>query len=148
MSFIADPGQSASNLDMFTTGGLSLQAVQQTTAATQQLVDAAKSGGFKISPEGVKPMRDALLQVRDKLDGLDADTMTLSQAPMLGDHPYGHTVAAHDQKGATTATGSADVVLQQLKQVVIQADEALARAAGIYNESEQGTEDALKGIQA
>src|SRR3981189_606675 len=120
MSFLADPGQSASNIDLFATGGLSLKAVEETKVATQQLVDAAKSGGFKISPEGVKPMRDALLHVRDKLDGLDADTMTLSQAPMLGDHPYGHAVSAHDQKGATTAAGSADVVLQQLKQVVIQ----------------------------
>jgi hypothetical protein len=148
MSFQADPGQPASNLGMFTTGGLSLQAVEQTTVATQQLVDAAKSGGFKISPEGVKPMRDALLQVQDKLDGLDRQRLTLSQAPMLGDHPYGHDVAAHDQKGASQDVNSAGQVLDQLKQLIIQADEALARAAGVYNENEQGTEDALKGIRA
>jgi hypothetical protein len=147
MSFLADPGQPASNIDLFATGGLSLKAVEETKVATQKLVDAAKSGGFKISAEGVKPMRDALLQVRNKLEGLTAERATLDLAPKLGDHAYGHAVAAHDQKGASQDANSASQVLDQLNQLIIQADEALARAAGIYNENEHRTDDTVKGIR-
>jgi hypothetical protein len=143
--FVADPGQSSLNL--LTTGGLSAGAIADTQAATQKLVDAAKSGGFKISPEGVKPMRDALLDVQTKIEGLSEARFTLAQAPMLGDHAYGHTVAAHDQKGASQDVASAGHVLDQLKQMIAQADEALARAAGVYNENEARTQDVLKGIQ-
>ena len=148
MSFLADPGQSASNIDLFATGGLSLKAVEETKVATQKLVDAAKSGGFKISAEGVKPMRDALLQARNKLDNLHRERFALAQAPMLGDHAYGHAVAAHDRKGGSQDANSANQVLEQLKQLITQADEALARAAGIYNENEHRTDDAVKGIRA
>jgi hypothetical protein len=148
MSFLADPGQPASNIDLFATGGLSLKAVEETKVATQKLVDAAKSGGFKISAEGVKPMRDALLQARNKLEGLTAERATLDLAPKLGDHAYGHAVAAHDQKGASQNANSASRVLDQLNQLIIQADEALARAAGIYNENEHRTDDTVKGIRA
>jgi hypothetical protein len=144
--FVADPGQSSLNL--LTTGGLSAGAIADTQAATQKLVDAAKSGGFKISAEGVKPMRAALLDVKTKLEGLTEARFTLGQAPMLGDHAYGHTVAAHDQKGASQDVGSAGHVLDQLNQLITQADEALARAAGVYQENEAQTADTLKGFQA
>jgi hypothetical protein len=132
---------------LFTTGGLSAGFIADTQVATQKLLDAAKSGGFKISPEGVKPMRDALLQVRNKLDGLHLARGVLEQAPMLGDHAYGHAVAAHDQKGASQDPDSAGRVLDELKKLVTQADEALARAAGVYNENENQTQDVLKGFQ-
>jgi hypothetical protein len=144
--FVADPGQSSLNL--LTTGGLSAGAIADTQAATQQLVDAAKSGGFKISAEGVKPMRDALLDVRNKLDSLHTVQMNLALVPKLGDHAYGHTVAAHDQKGASVDADSAAHALEQLKQTIKLADEALARAAGVYNENEAQTADTLKGFQA
>src|SRR5207302_1358399 len=100
-----------------------------------KLVDAAKGGGFKITAEGVKPLREALMEMRMTLQTLSQDIAPLNQAPQLGSHPYGHTVAAHDQKGASEATGSATAAIDQLRQVLIQADEALARAAGLYKES-------------
>jgi hypothetical protein len=67
------------------------------------------------------------------------------QAPQLGSHPYGHTVAAHDQKGAADQAGSAAIVLNQLGLALQQADEALARAAGIYQENEH---NAINAVQA
>ncbi|MEU0536932.1 hypothetical protein [Amycolatopsis tolypomycina] len=123
-------------------------AVQAVTAETQKLVDAAKGGGFKITPEGVKPLRDALTELVNDLTSLRAETYALDQAPQLGSHPYGQTVASHDQKSATEAEGSATAVLTQLQQVAKQADEALARAAGLYKETESGAFAALQTKQA
>ena len=119
-------------------------AVQAVTAETQKLLDAAKGGGFKITPEGVKPIRDALNDLMNDITGLGDATYTLSQSPQLGNHPYGHTVATHDQKGAAQADNSAGVVLERLKAVAMQADEALARAAGLYKESESTALASLK----
>jgi hypothetical protein len=132
---------------MFTSGGLSASVIADTQVATQKLLDAAKSGGFKITEAGVKPMRDALLDVRNKIEKLSTARETLAQAPMLGNHTYGHTVAAHDQKGASQDPESAGRILDELKQMIIQADEALARAAGVYKENENQTQDVLKGFQ-
>ena len=135
---IADGGGGGSFADI-----MNLGAIQGVTAETQKLVDAAKGGGFKITPEGVKPLTTALLALIDDLDALTTKTYVLNQSPQLGNHPYGHTIAAHDQKGAAQAEGSATVVLDQLKQVARQANEALKRAAGLYNESENA---ALGGL--
>jgi hypothetical protein len=123
-------------------------AVQAVTAETQKLVDAAKGGGFKITPEGVKPLRDALTELVNDLANLGFDTMALDQAPKLGNHPYGHTVASHDQMSASEADGSATQVLAKLRQVAQQADEALARAAGLYKGTENDAFAALQTKQA
>lgn len=153
MSFEADPGQSANTGreyvvgNMFTSGPLSMKAVENTKVETQKLVNAAKFDGFKISEDGVKPLRDALLEMANKLDVVKRQSLSLSQPPKLGDHPYGHAVAAHDQKGGANEAGSATVVLEQLAQVIKQADEALARAAGIYREGENQVVGALKNFQ-
>ncbi|MBE1499429.1 hypothetical protein H4696_006529 [Amycolatopsis lexingtonensis] len=143
---IADGGGGGSFADIVNplSSGAMSAAVQSVTAETQKLVDAAKSGGFKITPEGVKPLQTALTQLVDDLNGLSETTYILNQSPQLGNHPYGHTIAAHDQKGAAQAEGSAGVVLTQLKQVAQQANEALSRAAGLYHESENAALDGLK----
>jgi hypothetical protein len=119
-------------------------AVSSVKAETDKLVAAAAGGGFKITPEGVEPIRRALNDLVNDLTGLDQASIVLNQAPQLGNHPYGHTVATHDQKGAAEAEGSASVVLSQLREVARQADEALARAAGLYHESENTALDSLK----
>jgi len=142
---IADGGGgSMSDIVNPLTSGAMKAAVQSVTAETQKLLSAAKSGGFKITPEGVKPLTNALNDLvndlRDKGDAI----YTLNQSPQLGNHPYGRTVASHDQKGAADAEGSASVVLEQLKEVARQATEALERAAGLYNESENAAFDAMK----
>lgn len=123
-------------------------AVQSVSAETQKLIAAAKSGGFKITPEGVKPIRDALTELVNDLTNLSYNTMMLDQAPQLGNHPYGHAVAKHDQKSASEAEGSATQVLEKLKVVAQQADEALARAAGLYKETENQAFSSLQTKQA
>jgi len=143
--FMADGGGGS----VATNFGSALSAdVANMTSQTQKLVDAAKGGGFKITPEGVAPLRTALLDLVNQLDGLSSDVVYLDQAPQLGSHQYGHTVAAHDQKGATEAEGSAKHVLNQLRTVAQQADEALARAAGLYNEAEHQAVAATMNIRA
>ncbi|WP_328613398.1 hypothetical protein OHS18_32110 [Amycolatopsis sp. NBC_00355] len=143
---IADGGGGGSFADIvnpLSSGSMS-EAIKGVTAETQKLVDAAKGGGFKITPEGVKPIRDALNELVTDLRHLDKDVVVLNQTPQLGNHPYGHTVASHDQKGAADAEGSAGVALSQLREVAKQADEALARAAGQYTEAENTALDSLK----
>jgi len=157
VAFEADGGQAAPNYSMravtgaaadyVAKGGLNQAAIASVNAETQKLVAAAKSGGFKISKEGVEPLRKALADMSEELSALKTKTARLSEAPQLGDHPYGKTIAAHDQKGAAEATGSASVVLDQFAQVVKDADEALARAAGLYKEVEANAVDASKQIQ-
>lgn len=136
---IADGGGGGSFADV-----MNLGAIQGVTAETQKLVDAAKGGGFKITPEGVKPIRDALTELVNGLADVQYKSYLLDQNPQLGDHPYGHTVAKHD----STAAGKATQVLEQLKQVAKQADEALARAAGLYKEVENQAFSALQTKQA
>ncbi|MGW4521562.1 hypothetical protein [Amycolatopsis sp. NPDC004378] len=153
MSFQADPGQVSVGAfknvgSIIGTAGINAAALAQASAETAKLVDAAKSGGFKISPEGVAPLRKALADMAEKLEGLFWDTGSLDQAPQLGSHPYGHTVANHDQKSASQSTGSAKVVLEQFKQVLKSADEALARASGLYKEAENQAISATSTIQA
>jgi hypothetical protein len=145
MSFLPDPGQPPLNA---AAGLVSAQAIDAAKAETAKLVDAAKSGGFTVTPEAVGDMRKALADMQTSLATLMQQTATLSQAPKLGGHPYGHTVAAHVQKGATETTGSATAALQQFSDVLTAADEALARAAGVYQETEQGAADAAKGAGA
>ncbi|MDT7805706.1 MAG: hypothetical protein QOI78_9139 [Actinomycetota bacterium] len=147
---MADGGGGGSFADIvnpLSSAGMS-EAIKGVTAETQKLVDAAKSGGFKITPEGVKPIRDALLELINDLAGLRYSSTTLDQAPQLGNHPYGHTIASHDQKSATEAEGSATAVLDRLKVVAQQADEALARAAGLYTETENQAFSQLQTGQA
>jgi hypothetical protein len=143
---MADGGGGGSFADIinpFASGAMGA-AVQSVTAETQKLLDAAKSGGFKITPEGVKPIKDALSDLINDLTDKGDAIYSLNQSPQLGSHPYGQTVAAHDHKGAAQAESSASVVLEKLKSVAQQAGEALDRAAGLYHESENAALDALK----
>ena len=142
---IADGGGgSMSDIVNPLSSGAMSAAVQAAKAQTDKLVDAAKSGGFKITPEGVKPLRDALTELVKDLNGLGHKVYVLDQAPQLGSHPYGQTVASHDQKSASEASGSARVVLDQLREVATQADEALASAAGLYTATEDQAFSAFK----
>ena len=126
---------------------LSAGAVMGMSNEAQKLLDAAKSGGFKITPEGVKPLRDALDAMANDLATLNQDITPLNQAPQLGGHAYAHTVAAHDQKGASEEANSAVAVIEALQKVVDQANEALARAAGLYQEAEHQAIAATSNIQ-
>ncbi|WP_116049002.1 hypothetical protein [Amycolatopsis palatopharyngis] len=152
--FEADPGQAAKRADsmmssgFLATGGISAKAVEATKVETQKLVSAAKSGGFRISEKGVQPLLDSIRNMKEELTDVRRDAgLYLSQAPRLGSHDYGHTVAQHDQKGGADEPGSAGVVLQQFELVLDQAAEALERAAGIYQENEDQVESSAKTYQ-
>jgi hypothetical protein len=130
-------------------GSMSAAAMEATKTETQELVNAAKSGGFKISEEGVKPLLEAIKDMKEELSSIKRVSSTvLSQAPQLGSHDYGHAVAQHDQKAATHQEGSAGVVLDQFELVLDQAAEALERAAGIYQESEGDAQSSFRTLQA
>jgi hypothetical protein len=142
-----DPGIYAQVGDALKAGGLNSAAIQAVSAETQKLVDAAKSGGFKITPEAVGDMRKALAAMSEHLSELNSSTFELSIAPKLGDHPYGHAVAAHDQKGASDEANSVINVLNQFGLTIKQADEALQRAAGLYKEQEHQATTATATIK-
>lgn len=158
MAFEADGGQAGPDYSIgaamgaaagyVAKGGLNQEAIAKVSAETQKLVSAAKSGGFKISEEGVKPLREALANMSEELSALKIKTMALNDAPQLGGHPYGKAVAAHDHKGAAQSANSASAVIGQFEQVVKDADEALARAAGLYKGVEDRAIDATKKVQA
>jgi hypothetical protein len=142
---IADGGGgSMSDIVNPLSSGAMKAAVEKVTAETQKLVAAASSGGFMISPEGVQPIRTALKDLIDDIGLLSNEVVNLNQTPKLGNHPYGHTVAAHDHKGAADAEGSAGVVLNQLMVVAQQASKALEEAAAKYAESDNAAFDHLK----
>jgi hypothetical protein len=149
--FEADPGQAAGSVigsGVLATGGISADAVAATKSETQKLVNAAKSGGFRISEKGVQPLLDSIKHMKQDLGQLKFRSgYTLAQAPKLGSHDYGQTVAVHDQKGAADEAGSASVVLDQFDTVLDQAAEALERAAGIYQENEDQVESATRTYQ-
>jgi hypothetical protein len=155
-NFQPDPGQAvggvgaglAAGAVFGGAGSMSKEAMEATKAETQELVNAAKSGGFKISEEGVKPLLEAIKDMKEELGDLRlTSTQYLSQAPHLGSHDYGHTVALHDQKAGAHETGSAGVVLDQFDVVLDQAAEALERAAGIYRESEDDAQSSMQNFQ-
>lgn len=118
---------------------LDSKAVAAVKTETGKLIDAAKSGGFRISEDGMNQLRNAILSLEQRLNRRTQDIARLTQAPKLGSHPYGQEVSSHDQKSAANELGSATVVLDQFMEVLISAREALERAAGVYqaNEDEQ-----------
>ncbi|MFD5243452.1 hypothetical protein ACFWIW_02855 [Amycolatopsis sp. NPDC058340] len=157
MAFEADGGQAAPDFSIGSAvgaaanyvamGGLNAAAIAQVSAETQKLVSAAKSGGFKITEEGVKPLLQAVRDMGTELARLERQTIRLSEAPQLGDHPYGRAVAAHDHKGAAQSANSASAVLGKFKQVVQDTEEALLRASGQYKKKEQDTVEALDRLK-
>ena len=136
------PPSLASIIDPFS-AGLSEDAVASARAEAGKLVDSVKSGGFTITEEGVKPMLDAIRELRDQLTDVQSTAHGLSDAPQLGSHPYGYEVAAHVQKGGSGPSGSAIVVLSQFDAVLQQVAEALERASGQYQEADESAQDPL-----
>ncbi|MEU6641317.1 hypothetical protein ABZ863_02090 [Saccharomonospora sp. NPDC046836] len=124
---------------------LDAKAIQTAKLESAKLLNAANSGGFRISPEGVAPLQKAVLDMQSGLVRLQQGTaMALSQAPKLGSHEYGHAVAAHDQKGAVDDERSASVVLEQFSKVLEDVQSALTKAVENYREAEAGAADSVR----
>jgi hypothetical protein len=117
-------------------GSFSGKAVASAGSEAGELLKAAKSGGFRISEQGAKPLLDALTKMRERLFDLRDRVRILDQEPKLGSHEYGRTVAAHDRKTGSGGPGSAQVMLQQFDEVLRQSIEALQRASGQYQDAE------------
>jgi hypothetical protein len=122
--------------DPLAAGGLNAQGIAAAAAETHKLAGAAKAGGFSIDGDALGDLRKALTDMVTRLERLKPQTDALSAAPKLGSHPYGQTVAEHDRKSGADAPGSATEVLEQFGRILKEADEALARAGGVYTENE------------
>lgn len=134
--------QNAQMANMFASGGgMSADAMAGVASSAKGLVSAAKSGGFKLTEAGVKPMRDAIVDMLGKLDDRIEKSRLLVQEPKMGSAPYARQVAQQDVKGGVSAQRS----LELFKLVLIDCDEALARAAGVYRENEEVNASAFKG---
>lgn len=133
--------QNAQLSNMFASGGgMSADTMKSVGDSAQGLISAAKSGGFKMTEAGVKPMRDAIADMLDRLRPRIRGAYKLTREPKLGSSPYATQVAAHDVKGGQ----SAEDALLALRDVLKDCDQALARAAGIYKETDEANEASLK----
>ncbi|WP_051442572.1 hypothetical protein [Saccharomonospora iraqiensis] len=150
MPLVPDPGQPTSDqrIDKSVTA-TDPEAVDKAAAETRKLLDSARDKGFRISPEGVEPLKKALANMQSRLDELLArHAAVLSQRPKLGSHPYGQTVADHDLKSGSGDTTSATTVLKALVKVIENADKALDIALRNYQEEESETARNVSGKQA
>ncbi|MBK1784362.1 hypothetical protein JHE00_08475 [Prauserella sp. ASG 168] len=124
---------------------LDTKAVGAAKAESQKLLKAAHDGGFRISPEGVQPLEQAVAEMQTRLLTIQRRTvLMLSQAPKLGAHEYGHAVAAHDQRSAADSVGSAGTVLKQFSQVLEDLQTALTKAVENYHEAENSAADSVR----
>ncbi|RJQ84862.1 hypothetical protein [Amycolatopsis panacis] len=134
--------------DALAAGGLDAKGVAEAAAQTHKLVAAAKAGGFTIDGEALGDLRKALTDMVTRLGALRPKLQVLASPPQLGSHPYGHTVAEHDRKSGADTEGSAADVLDQFGRLLSEADEALARAAGVYTENEDQAIDTHRTVKA
>ncbi|MGH3517174.1 MAG: hypothetical protein ACRDQ7_07085 [Haloechinothrix sp.] len=79
-------------------------------------------------------------RMMDRLEVRIRRSDLLTQPPELGSSPYARQVADHDVRGGESAVRS----LLALRQVLVDCDEALARAAGIYREADAGNQDTFR----
>ncbi|KID29597.1 hypothetical protein HQ32_03011 [Prauserella sp. Am3] len=113
-----------------------LAGVENMKNGAEQMVNAAKSGGFRTDPEGVKQMTkvcdDMISQIEEKANVF----RDLAQEPKLGSSPYAKTVAQHVR---ASADGDQGVIpqLQELKRTLLALNEALFRASGQYAEADE-----------
>lgn len=116
-------------------GGV-LAGVENMKNGAEQMVDAAKSGGFRADPEGVRELVQVCDRMIEKLRGAQRTFYELAQEPKLGSSPYAKQVAQHVR---ASADGDQGVIPQvdTFRQVLITLKEALYRASGQYAEAEE-----------
>ncbi|MBB3049430.1 hypothetical protein FHS23_000425 [Prauserella isguenensis] len=113
-----------------------LAGVENMKTGAEQMVNAAKSGGFRTDPEGVKQMTKVCDEMISEIESKQATFARLSQTPKLGSSPYAQQVAQHV---LSSADGPQGVIpqLRALKSTLIALNEALYRASGQYAEAEE-----------
>ncbi|MCR3719119.1 MULTISPECIES: hypothetical protein [Prauserella salsuginis group] len=113
-----------------------LVGVENMKTGAEQMVNAAKSGGFRTDPEGVKQMTKVCDDMIDEIERKQTTFELLAQEPKLGSGPYAKQVAQHVR---ASADGDQGVIpqLQALKATLSALNEALYRASGQYAEAEE-----------
>ncbi len=117
------------------------------------MIESAKSGGFRSSPEGVKPLIDACSRMIDRIERLYENFNLLAQDPKLGSSPYAREVAKHDRQSADGPQGVVPQILA-LRETLVALIEALYRASSQYAEAEEAAtmrwsarDDLMRGTQ-
>ncbi|EHR59123.1 hypothetical protein [Saccharomonospora cyanea] len=127
---------------------LNSKAVNSMASEAKEMLKAAKSGGFRVSEDAAQPIRDVLEKFQDRVDRMRADMNVLAaRQPTLGNHDYGQKVALHHQEAVTVRAGSPVKVLEQLTQVLADADQALKIAMEKYKEAEGDASNPFKSGQ-
>ncbi|GAA1203610.1 hypothetical protein [Prauserella alba] len=113
-----------------------LSGVENMQHGAEQMVEVAKSGGFRTDPEGVKQMTKVCNEMIDNIEAQGKNFALLAQDPKLGSGPYAQQVAKHVR---LSADGPQGVITQikKLQQTLVALNEALFRASGQYAEAEE-----------
>jgi hypothetical protein len=127
---------------------LSSGGVASAQTQADSLLASAKSGGFKITEQGVQPLLKAIDDMRNQMPTMQTQARIVAGTPMLGSHRYGGTVAAHVQKAGAGVPGSVTEVLTQFDRTLDTLAEALERASGLYKEADAGAQAAFRGTRA
>ncbi|EHR48669.1 hypothetical protein SacmaDRAFT_0362 [Saccharomonospora marina XMU15] len=128
--------------------GLDKGSMDKMAAETREMVNSARSGGFRVSENAAEPIRKTLAEMQTQVDELRGDLQVrFGVEPQLGSHSYGQNVAKHQQKAAANAPGSAMEVLKQLRQVLADADKALEIAVRKYRENEESASGTFRNGQ-
>jgi hypothetical protein len=153
MAFV-DPGQQSgtagdfgnvlSEVSQGVQAGISTASMAQAQQAAQGLKDSASSGQIRITENGFNILMGAINQCYTHLADLKKAVYIVQQAPQLGSSPYAQTVSAHVQKGGTGLTQSADMVVEQFREVLDLTQDALNLARKNYTETEHGNVRGLK----
>ncbi|TLW93511.1 hypothetical protein FFT09_08965 [Saccharomonospora piscinae] len=123
-------------------------SMNKMASEAKEMLKSARSGGFRVSEESAKPIREALLEVQRDIDRIVVDLNRLGrQEPSLGGHPYGQRVAEHQRYGTVEAPGSPAMVLDELRKVIADADKALEVAIMKYKETEESASDRFSSGQ-
>src|SRR5690606_11456186 len=113
-----------------------LDGVASMQKGAEQMVQVAKSGGFRTDPEGVKQLVKVCSNMIDELDKKASTFYRLAQEPKLDSSPYAKQVAQHVR---LSADGPQGVVpqLDTFKRTLMALNEALYRASGQYAEADE-----------
>ncbi|EHY91216.1 hypothetical protein SacazDRAFT_04376 [Saccharomonospora azurea NA-128] len=122
------------------------EAMAAAERSANNLVESAKSGGFRVTKEAADPLIKVLEDFVNQIKEMDSTFRAFEAAPPLGDHDYGQLVSRRMQEAAAVGPGSALEVIRQLEIILKKSAEALLRASNQYEEQEESVKDTLRGL--
>ncbi|CAM2989657.1 hypothetical protein SAXI111661_12385 [Saccharomonospora xinjiangensis] len=122
--------------------------VSSMASGAKEMLKSAKSGGFRVSEEAAKPIREVLQKHVEEVERMAHDFSLLALAPpALGHHDYGKRVAEFQLRATAVDPDSPAEVLKKLRQVLVDADKALEIAVQKYQEAEDAAASSVKSRQ-